>query len=84
MLRCINPKMHHDDLTLFYDNYYGGETPLLKLWELGIESCCTVKKNVVSHVFAGRDIGETYKSSAKCGEPKLAPALRPGARLPVI
>ena len=70
--------MHNDDLTLVYDNYYGGETPLLKLWEMGIESVCTVNKNAVSHVFEKRDTGEVYKSGAKAGETKLTAALVPG------
>ena len=78
VMRCIRPDMHHDNLTLFYDNYYGGETPVLKLKEFGIDSSCTVNKNAVSHVFEKRDKGETYKSGAKAGEVKLAPALRPG------
>jgi hypothetical protein len=50
VMRCILPDMHHDNLTLIYDNYYGGETPLLKLKEAGIDSVCTVNKNAVSHV----------------------------------
>ena len=76
--RVITPDMHHKNLTLVYDNYYGGETPLLKLWELGIESVCTVNKNAVSHVFEKRDTGEVYKSGAKAGETKLSAALQPG------
>ena len=78
VIRCITPDMHHDNLTLVYDNYYGGETPLLKLAELGIESVCTVNKNAVSHAFEKRDTGEKYKSGAKAGETKLAAALLPG------
>ena len=78
LTRVIRPDMHHDNLTLVYDNYYGGETPLLKMWELGIESVCTVNKNAVSHVFEKRDMGEKYKSGAKAGETKLAAALQPG------
>ena len=76
--RCITQDMQHNNLTLVYDNYYGGETPLLKLWEMGIESVCTVNKNAVSHVFEKRDTGEVYKSGAKAGEAKLSAALQPG------
>jgi hypothetical protein len=78
VMRTICPDMHHDNLTLYLDNYYGGETTLYKLWELGIESVQTVNKNAVSHVFEKRDTGETYKSGAKAGEKKLSPALLPG------
>jgi hypothetical protein len=78
VMRCIKPDMHNDDLTLYYDNYYGGETTLLKLRALGIDSCCTVNKNAVSHVFEKRDTGETYKSGKKAGEVKLSAALQPG------
>eukprot|EP00966_Prymnesium_polylepis_P326011 7381940-Prymnesium_polylepis.4 len=70
--------MHHNNLTLVCDNYYGGETPLLKLWEVGIESVCTINKNAVSHVFEKRDTGVKYKSGAKAGEAKLTAALLPG------
>ena len=70
--------MHNDNLTLIYDNYYGGETPLLRLWELGIESMCTVNKNAGSHVFKQRDTGEVYKGGEKAGTTKLTAALRPG------
>ena len=78
VMRLITPDMHHDNLTLVYDNYYGGETPLLKLKEVGIDSVCTVNKNAVSHVFDKRDTGETYKGGAKAGETKLTAALLPG------
>lgn len=78
IMRCITPDMHHNNLTLVYDNYYGGETPLLKLWELGIESVCTVNKNAVSHVFEKRDTGVKYKSGKQAGETKLTAALLPG------
>ena len=76
--RCITQDMQHNNLTLVYDNYYGGETPLLKLLEMGIESVCTVNKNAVSHVFEKRDTSEVYKSGKKEGEAKLSAALQPG------
>jgi hypothetical protein len=78
VMRMITPDMHHDNLTLVYDNYYGGETPVLKLKEVGIDSVCTVNKNAVSHVFEKRDTGEKYKGGAKAGETKLTAALLPG------
>ena len=75
-----NPRMrmHHNNLTIVYDNYYGGETPVMRFAEVGIDSMCTVNKSAVSHVFEKRESDETYKSGAKAGERKLIPALQPG------
>ena len=78
VMRTVTPSMHHSNITLVYDNYYGGETPLIKLWEVGIESLCTANRTAVSHVFEKRDLGDTYKGGAKAGTVKLAPALQSG------
>lgn len=78
LMRLIHPSMHHNNLTIVYDNYYGGETPVMRFAEVGIDSMCTVNKSAVSHVFEKRESDETYKSGAKAGERKLIPALQPG------